>query len=52
MFWVDRSTFDENMKKIFPHLIEWDEGKALYSSGSSKNPTTWLAGALRWLDEA
>jgi hypothetical protein len=40
MFWVDRSTFDELLRIITPHLDQWNEVKAKNSSGSSISPKT------------
>ena len=49
MFRVSRSTFDELLDIITPHLDQRNEVKAKNSSGSSISPKTRLAVTLRWL---
>lgn len=49
MFRMDRSTFDELLEIITPHLVHRDEVKARNSSGSHIPPKIRLAVTLRWL---
>jgi hypothetical protein len=49
MFRVDRPTFNEILDLIPPIMIEWDEQKAMNSSGTPISPKTCLAVTLRWL---